>query len=127
MKEPGQSFTAGTSLPCMAPFESSAFAALTRAGENCGKACRAWQQEVLRFTSARFKKDVELGRQLLACGNWSEASKLQQEWVASTAQDYIDEASALARLASEAGVEFGPAPSGEARPMPRHHRQHVPG
>jgi hypothetical protein len=93
------------------PFSAAAWAngpmldALMRTGEACNKACRAWQEEAVRFTTARLESDIELGRKLFTCGNWTEAAKLQQDWVVSMAQDYLNEANRIVQLSSELGTE----------------------
>jgi hypothetical protein len=79
--------------------------ALTRAGESCTKACQAWQEEVVRFTASRLECDSELGRKLVACRNWADAAKLQQDWAAITAQDYLNEANRMTQLASKFGAK----------------------
>ena len=75
-------------------------------GEACGKACQAWQEEVIRFTSARLECDAELGHKLMACGNWAEAVNLQFDWAVNTARDYLNEANRLAQLASALGAKM---------------------
>jgi hypothetical protein len=77
------------------------FEALALSGKACAKACFAWQEEVMRFASDRLKKDSEFGRSMSTCQNWTDLAKLQQQWAAVAAQDYVAEANRLAQLASE--------------------------
>ena len=72
---------------------------LTRTTEWYSKALLSLQGEVVRFTSARIESDVALGRSLVNCRSWTDAAKLQQDWV-STLYDYIDETNRLIRLAT---------------------------
>jgi hypothetical protein len=89
------------------------FDGFAQASEACGKACQAWQSEMMRFASARLKSDSDLGLKLVACGSWTDAAKLQQEWASVMAQDYLDEANRLVGLASKLGAEVM-SPAAEA-------------
>lgn len=93
-------------FPPAAWFNAEGVEALKDAGEACGKACQSWQEEVIRFMSARLECDAELGSRLMACGNWSEAVKLQLDWTAKAGRDYLNEASRLAQLASTLGAQM---------------------
>ncbi len=96
---------AGMPLPWMAGLNESAMKNLSRATETYQKACLAWQQEITRFASARWQRDSEAAQKMLASPNWSEAMKVQQEWLTSTGQDYADEANRLVQLAQKAGSD----------------------
>lgn len=71
-----------------------------RTGNACGRAYLAWQDELLRFTSTRLRRDAEFGSNLLKCDKWEDAARLQQSWVASTVDDYVSEANKLFELAA---------------------------
>jgi Phasin protein len=74
--------------------------ALTRGSEVYGRALFSWQSELLRFAGERLRNDTEFGQSLIGCRDWTDASRLQQAWLSSTLQDYVDEAGRLFRLAS---------------------------
>lgn len=89
--------------------------AFARTGEACQKAALAWQEEVARFMTARLESDNRFGQKLIACRDWAAAAKLQTEWAAAIAQDYLDETNRLVRLASQVVPE---AQAGARRAMP---------
>ena len=101
-----------TAVP-LAWFDGSFLESFTRTTEACGKAYRAWQEEVVRFTSERLERDNEFGRKLVACRDWGDAAKLQQDWAAAMAQDYLSESNRIIQLASKLGNDV------LAAPMPR--------
>lgn len=109
----------GNGAPSQFPWMTSpsglGMEAFARAGEACNKACLAWQEELVRFTTARAQSDSELGQKLVACRNWADAAKLQQEWAASMAQDYFDEANRLAQLASKFSADLMMRPAGDVQ------------
>jgi hypothetical protein len=74
--------------------------ALARATEWYAKTLLSWQGEIVRFATARLDSDVEFGRSVMNCRNWTEASRLQQDWAVSTLNDYADEANRLVQLAT---------------------------
>jgi hypothetical protein len=67
----------------------------------------AWQEEMMRFTAARMRRDAELGQALVSARNWADAVKLQQEWASSVIHDYTQEAKRLLEIASSVGSEIG--------------------
>ena len=93
------------SAPVISPFPAAdqlngtMLDAMTCAGENCA----AWSGEVVRFVSERLRRDAELGLELMTCHNWTEAAKLQQDWLATATQDYLEEGSRLLGIASRFG------------------------
>jgi len=101
---PFDAFTsAATPLSWFSGLSRTAMDACTRGGDGFAKAAVEWQQEIARFTTARLQRDSEFGQKLLACRDWSEAMKLQQEWLTTLAQDYFDEGNRLAQLCQKAG------------------------
>lgn len=119
MTKPAQLSQASTTsmpFPWMTPPSGFGLDAFTRIGEACNKACLAWQEEVVRFMNARAQSDTQVGQKLVACKNWGDAVKLQQDWAASMAQDYFDEANRLFGLASTFGTNLTARSSSELRP-----------
>lgn len=76
------------------------FEVAARTGSAYSKAYLAWQDEILRFTSTRFQRDAEFGTNLLKCDKWADAARLQQSWVTSAVEDYVNEANKLMELAT---------------------------
>ncbi len=107
--------SAATRLPWMAALNGPVLETLARAGAACNQASLAWQQEVVRFTTARLESDSQLGQQLLTCRNWTDVAKLQRDWLSSMTHDYLDEANRLVRLASKFGTEVVLPPIAEAQ------------
>jgi hypothetical protein len=95
----------GMGLPWISGLNGSAMSNLSRATETCQKACLAWQEEIARFAKARWQRDSEAAQRMLMSPNWSEALKVQQEWLTSAGQDYADEANRLVQLAQKIGSD----------------------
>jgi hypothetical protein len=66
-----------------------------QAGEAYLNACSEWQREIARFFGTRVNADICAQQSLAACRSWTDASKLQQDWVAATMKDYLDESGRL--------------------------------
>jgi hypothetical protein len=79
--------------------------AVSRGGEAYSRALLSWQSELLRFASERLRNDTEFGRSLIGCRDLMDASRLQQSWLSTTLQDYVDEAGRLFRLARSLGSD----------------------
>lgn len=77
------------------------FEAAARTGNAYSRAYLSWQSEILRFTSARLQRDAEFGSDLLKCDKWADAARVQQSWMKSTVEDYINEANKLLELATD--------------------------
>ncbi len=95
----------GMALPWISGLNGSAMSNLSRATETYQKAWTAWQEEIARFTKSRWQRDSEAAQRMLTSPNWSEAMKVQQEWLTSAGQDYADEANRLIQLAQKAGSD----------------------
>ena len=104
-------------VPAVSPFRNPLFDIFAAAGENYAKACQAWQQEIVRFTVARFQNDSKFTQRLSACQNWADAAQVQQEWAATMAQDFMEEGNRLTQLASTLGAELTSPPAAEP-PVP---------
>lgn len=87
--------------------KSPDLSSMSRLSENCFAACQTWQEETARFLTKRFERDAELWHQLVGCGDWTEAVRLQQQWAAATAQDYIDQARRMTDLAGKFAPSAG--------------------
>jgi hypothetical protein len=77
-----------------------ALTSLTRTAEWYAKTLLTWQNEIVRFAAARLGRGIELGRSLMDCRTWTDASRAQQDWAVSTLEDYADETSRLIQLAT---------------------------
>lgn len=97
-----------SSAPTIMPpwINGSVFDAMTRMSEASARACQTWQQETVRFATARFESDNVLARRLMTCGTWTEACRLQQDWVCAMMQDYLDQTTRMAEFASTLGAQL---------------------
>lgn len=107
---------AAAPLSWMTGLNCSAMETFARGSEAFAKALQEWQQELSRFTTARLQRDSELGQKLLGCHDWSEAMKLQQEWLSAMGQDYFEEGNRLLQLVQKVG---GDLTNGAANAGPR--------
>jgi hypothetical protein len=82
------------------------------AGGTCLRACVAWQQEVSRFFGARIEADIAAQKSLVECRNLADAAKLQQDWLATAVNDYVNEAGRLVEIMSSC------VPAAQAAPEP---------
>jgi hypothetical protein len=85
----------------MMALSSANVEAVMRASEAMLKGIAKLNEELLGFTSLRFKEQVEGGRAIAQCGNWSEALERQVSLARSATEQYLAEASKLASLATE--------------------------
>jgi hypothetical protein len=69
------------------------------------ESCLAWQRELVRFATARLKRDADFGQALATTRTWTDAVKLQQEWAQATIDDYTEETRRLMQIATSAGEE----------------------
>jgi hypothetical protein len=56
--------------------------------------------EFMGFFEARVSRDVELGKNLSECQDWTSASRVQSEWSQQTQEDYLQESKKLSDLAT---------------------------
>lgn len=75
--------------------------AVVKASEAMIKGIAKLNEELMSFTSARFKEQVEGSRAIAQCGNWSEAIEKQMSLARAATEQYLAEAGKLANLASE--------------------------
>lgn len=104
-KQSGRGGTVNSPFPAADQLNGTMLEAVTCAGESCA----AWNGEVVRFVNERLRKDTELGLGLMKCRGWTDAAKLQQDWLATATQDYLDEGSRLLGIASRFGGDRGKA------------------
>lgn len=76
-------------------------AAVGQAVQNCADACAEWQQEIARFSGARFDEDRRAQAALTSCRNFGDIMKIQQDWGAKAARDYFDETTRLVQVATK--------------------------
>jgi hypothetical protein len=84
----------------MSMLSNPMMAAWGEAGVSYLKTCAAWQQEMSRFLGARVEADVTVQKSLASCRSLADAAKLQQEWAATTVNDYFNEIGRLVEIAS---------------------------
>ncbi len=109
----GESPKFGAFFPAAEWMSGPAMQAVTRANEACSRACQEWQQELVRFTTARIQTDTQHVQRLATCQNWADAARLHQEWALAAAQDFAKEANQLIQLASKLGSDLAVAAPGK--------------
>jgi hypothetical protein len=75
--------------------------AVVKASEAIIKGIAKLNEELMSFTSARFKEQVEGSRAIAQCSNWSEAFEKQMNLARSATEQYLAEAGKLANLTTE--------------------------
>ena len=56
--------------------------------------------ELMGFIETRVARDMELGKELSRCQDWTSASKLQSDWSRQTQEDYLQESKKLSDMAT---------------------------
>lgn len=64
----------------------------------CLKNFAAWQKEVAEFTQRRASTNTRLLRSLPGCANWEDVMSLQQDWLKTAGEDYLDETGRMMSL-----------------------------
>lgn len=64
------------------------------------QACIGWQQELARFADVRLAGNRRTWEALMSSRDVAGALKIQQDWAVQAANDYTEEATRLARLAT---------------------------
>lgn len=59
-------------------------------------------QEVLDFSRTRLSKNAVAALSIARCKDWSEASRIQQDWLRTTTEEYVTEMGKLFQLAVKA-------------------------
>ncbi len=75
--------------------------AVVKASEAMIKGIAKLNEELMSFTSARFKEQVEGSRAIAQCSNWSEAFEKQMGLARTATEQYLAEAGKLANLTTE--------------------------
>lgn len=75
--------------------------AVVKASEAMIKGIAKLNEELMSFTSARFKEQVEGGRAIAQCSNWSEAFEKQMNLARTATEQYLAEAGKLANITTE--------------------------
>ena len=75
--------------------------AVVKASEAMIKGIAKLNEELMSFTSARFKEQVEGSRVIAQCSNWSEAFEKQMGMARTATEQYLAEAGKLANLTTE--------------------------
>ena len=75
--------------------------AVVKASEAMIKGIAKLNEELMSFTSARFKEQVEGSRAIAQCSNWSEAFEKQMSLARAATEQYLAEAGRLTNLTTE--------------------------
>lgn len=114
MTDAGQETGRDMNAMAAAFFTGPVVDAVMRTTESYGKACVAWHEEIMRFTTERLQRDSELGQALANTRNWADAAKLHQEWASSALRDYTNETTRLFEIAADAGSKLAQASASSA-------------
>lgn len=115
-KQPTEaSGTAPTTFPALPPFPFDGAMALVRAGERSTMAWLEMQQELARFATARWQKDLGVPVSLASCRDLADLVSLQEQWLDTATKDYMAEGEQLMRIADRA-VRDGLTSWSEAEP-----------
>ena len=92
------------------------------AGEAYAKACKAWQEEMVRFIGERFEFAREVGESLTKCRTPSDFAEVQKNCIMATAQDCFEQANRLAQLTYKFLPSWLPPAvvADERKPRPTH-------
>lgn len=82
----------------MAAMNGQMTEAMMSATDTCLKNMAVWQREVTDFTARRMKTNSKLLQTLPSCANWDDVVSLQQGWMRTAGEDYIDETGRLMSL-----------------------------
>ncbi len=75
--------------------------ALIKASEAMLKCLARMNEELVSFTNSQLKEQMESGRAIAQCSNWSEAVEKQMTIARSATEQYLAEAGKLANMATE--------------------------
>jgi len=92
-------------LERMTAFNGTAMEIFSQACQAYASGVATLNGELMGFVNNRLNRDVELGRTLSQCSNWSDAVNLQQDWTQQANQEYLAEASRLMDLSSKVAKE----------------------
>ena len=92
-------------LERMTAFNGTAMEIFSQACQAYASGVATLNGELMGFVNSRLNRDVELGRALSQCSNWSDAANLQQNWAQQANQEYLAEASRLMELPSKVAKE----------------------
>lgn len=92
-------------LERMTAFNGTAMEIFSQACQAYASGVATLNGELMGFVNSRLSRDVDLGRALSQCSNWSDAVNLQQDWAQQVNQEYLAEASRLMELSSRVAKE----------------------
>ncbi len=92
-------------LERMTAFNGTAMEIFSQACQAYASGVATLNGELMGFVNSRLNRDVELGRALSQCSNWSDAVNLQQDWAQQANQEYLAKASRLMELSSKVAKE----------------------
>jgi hypothetical protein len=92
-------------LERMTAFNGTAMEIFSQACQAYASGVATLNGELMGFVNSRLNRDVELGRALSQCSNWSDAVNLQQAWAQQANQEYLAESSRLMELSSKVAKE----------------------
>lgn len=92
-------------LPKALPINGAMVSAMIRFGQSYSEGLSLLGQEMLDFSRTRLSRDTATALSMAGCKDWSEASRIQQDWMRTTAEDYVTEMGKLLKLAVKTTVD----------------------
>jgi len=103
----------GIGLPSFAAGNGAFVEAVTQASQNYMQRVAALNEEILGFAAQRMQKNSEAGESLMKCKDLSDALRIQQEWLRTMTEQYMQEASRIVEMTTKAAMA-GFSPVAEA-------------
>jgi len=91
---------AGEATPDIQGMTQPLAAAMAECSEVCSKSFAEWQEEIARFAQTRLQRNGEVAEAAAGCRDINDFIGLQQEWLKTASQDYLQETARMMGLAS---------------------------
>jgi hypothetical protein len=89
----------------MTAFSQLALDMFTRGYQSWSEGAAVVNREVMSFVGGRLRDDAAFAEKFAKCENWSQASKLQQEWIMHATEAYAAESGRLVEVATKVTTE----------------------
>ena len=105
----------GVGFPAFNGANGAFVEAVTQASQNYMQRVAALNEEILGFAAQRMQKNSEAGESLMKCKDLSDALRIQQEWLRTMTEQYMQEASRIVEMTTKAAMAgFTPVAEGSA-------------
>lgn len=82
-------------LRALTSMNGALFEAYAQAGRSYLSRLTAINEEIASFTAERMQENTRASQSLMQCKEWQDAVRVQQEWLQSTSQSYLQETQRL--------------------------------